>query len=432
MCTAYSIELGLEFSSNAQSNNFPVSGFLDLYQPTHRTCTALELGHNNTIVVIDMAHSCVVVDDESYTFYNVSWLQQNSSAPVPACTHTRSNILHKGDRIYKSTDYETGSREEESITSFRQTLSANSWLSSGEQERRTNLLQLSNADVKDTLSYTEGGSSYTRAVLLSQVGGTNIHCVSTAFGRHGDGFMSLRVYGCFGDIPDGRNCYQVIGTALAEADAQFIRSKPWNTSSNLFYGLGIYNFTKGVVNKDNKEGVPALTMLLSGELSTDDEAVNKYAVVYKHYSDYRVPQYTDLSRKQKLRNASSGQRITVFVKEWALIVFVVWPILLASVSAGFHFWGKRKKLPMNVIGEGAIAQRWLSRFNDKMHAPKKQLIAEKQGFFSSVRGKWSRLFAQPHYVFLNVETGELDDDIVVGSNALYTDRDRSRIFRKVD
>lgn len=78
--------------------------------------------------------------------------------------------------------------------------------------------------------------------------------------------MSLVVVGCFRDIPQGRNSYQVLGTALVEVDAKFVDSRPWNTTSNVSLGKGVYNFTSGVVDNRDLEGVKALTMLLSYEI----------------------------------------------------------------------------------------------------------------------------------------------------------------------
>lgn len=430
---AYSIEILLEFSSDAKENQFPISDTLELYQPTHPACTTSQLDFNSTMdLVIDMARTCVVVTDDKYTFYNVSWQRQGSSAPFPVCIHTRNNVLREGPRIYKHTSYANGTREERSMSNFDQTLRAHSWQSNGNRQRYTVTLSVTSADVESVSSYTEDGRNFTRAVLLTQVGTTDIRCVCTAFGRHGDGYMSLVVVGCFRDIPQGRNSYQVLGTALVEVDAKFVDSRPWNTTSNVSLGKGVYNFTSGVVDNRDLEGVKALTMLLSYEFSVEADAINKYAVVYKHCSDYLVPQFGDMHRLQTFENAKSERRVTISVAVWALIILLVWPSLLSFCSLAFHLWGKKKNFPMYLQGEGDIGRRWMSRLNESSHFTSITGPAlRNMRFLKLARSEWLGQFRRPIDVFLNVEKGETEDDIVVSQSVLHVDRDVSHAFRKI-
>lgn len=432
-CCAYSVELLLEFSSTAEGSEFPISGQLDMYQPTHQACTPLQLDQNNTMdQVIFMASSCVVLTDQKYIFYNVTWQRHDSSPPIPICVHTRDNILHEGKRIYESLTYVNGSREEKSVSSFERTLRAHSWHSYGNSSRFTVLLSLTNADVQATSSYSQENGEYARAVLLSQVGSTSIQCAGTLFGRHGDGFVSARVYGCFGDISNGQNYIEASGTSLVEVDAEFVQSEQWDTQIVVRIWTAIYNFTSGAVDNDNLQGVQALTMLLSAGTGKDSDSVNKYAVVYKHCSDYFVPQVTDISRTQHFDKVTSEQRITVSISEWAIALLIFWPILLSLISLGLRVRGKWMKLPMNVHGEGDIGRRWLSRNGKSFPAENAPSKVEKKSFVNILRTQWFKWFDQQYDVFLNVEVGETNDDIIVGPTALNVERPSSNIFRRIN
>lgn len=431
-CCAYGIEILLEFSSFAQDGRFAISGRLDLYQPTHRACTPLQLENNNTMhLLFDLARSCVTLTEEEYTFYNVTWQRLEGSAPTPLCIHTRNNILRKGDRIYNSIRYSNGSIEEKSLIGFRISLIANSYRPNYNRTRYA-VLRLTNTDVQYTSSHERDGRKFTRAVLLNHVKNTKVRCVSTVFGRHGDGFMSLRVYGCFQDIPGGKNYFHMAGTSIIEADAEFVSSKPWSTLSNVGYGTAIFNFTKDVVDDDDMESIQAFTMLLSAASAKETSSVNKYAVVYKHCSDYLVPQHKDTWRSLDFDKADSKAKITVYVTTWALIILVVWPILLSSTSIGFYLWGQTKKLPMTTRGEGDIGRRWLSRSIEKNCSLSLQSPAKQKQHSSLIRGKWFKWFKQPHDVFLNVQVGETEDEIVVGPVALNVDRNVSARFKTVN
>lgn len=432
-CVAYSVELLLEFSSDASANQYAVSGRLYLFQPTHRACTPMQLDDNNTIdLVMDLASSCVVLTDDKYTFYNVSWQRQESSFPSPLCVHTSNNILHEDSRIYKFTSYANGSLEERSLTSFLNRLQKYSWQPNVTRTGYVTILGFTNADVKSTSSYTLDGRNYTRAVMLSQIANTSIQCSGMIFGRHGDGFMSLRVYGCFEGISGGRNYIEAAGTSLVKADAELLNQQPWNTLLSVRIGNKIYNFTSSTVEDDDLERIQGLTMLLSSGFGKNADLINKYAVVHKHCSDYLVPQRTDDVQAQAFGKVDSEQKITVTVSGWALVILVVWPILLSLVSFVFHMRGKRKKLPMNVYGEGDMGQRWFSRSNYENPPVNDEEAGDRRHNLTRKRGKWGGSLVQQNCVFFNVEKGETEDDIVVGRKALFVERDKSHTFKKVD
>lgn len=430
-CCAYAVEILLEFSSTAQVTRFSTPGLLDLYQPTHRACTPLQLNHHGTMeLMADLARSCVRLTEDKYIFYNVSWQRQNRAAPLPLCVPTRDNILQEDDRIFKSIRYANGSREDKSITSFRISLIKHTWQSNYNRTRYA-VLRFTEADVQSASSSIVEGRKFTRAVVVSRVEGTNIQCVGTVFGRHGDGVMSLRVYGCFQDIAGGHNYFQMVGTSIIEKDAEFVDSIAWSTLSNVGYGTAIFNFTSGVADIRNMESVQALTMFLAAGTAKDVDSVNKYAAVYKHCSDFFVPQDSDNVRKHKFEKAASKMKISVSVAKWALVLLVLWPILLWWLSAGLHIRGKRMKLPMNIRGEGDIGLRWLARSSARIPKETSQSANKKQkslSFFGKDCFKW---FRQPEDVFLNVEVGEIEDDIVVGSRAFFVDRSSSSCFKNI-
>lgn len=431
-CCAYSVELLLEFSSTAQENNIPISGRLDLYQPTHHACTAQQLDSDNTMdLVIEMASSCVAISEQRYTIYNVTWQRQESFAPIPLCVHTRNNILHEGDRLYNLSSYVNGSREEESLASSLRSLKKQSWEPSVNRTGYVTLLSFTNHDVKSSSSFVSEGKNYIRVVLLSQILDTDIQCVGTVFGRYGDGIMSTRVYGCFAKTLNGWNYIEAAGTSLVRADAEFVKLKPWNALISVRIGEMIYNFTSSVVDNGNLDGVQALAMLLSAGYGKDEESVNKYAVAFKHCSDYLVPQPTDVFRTQNFDKSNSEKKITVLVSKWALGIAIIWPILLVALCAALHLWGKRRKLPTNVYVEGDIGRRWLSRSNKRSsstpdHFPDK--TKQSSSIDLTERYRW---FGSSKIVFLNVESGELSDGIVVGSRAVDIERDVFHLFEDV-
>lgn len=432
-CVAYSVEILLEFSSNAEAHLYPVSGRLFLYQPTHRACTPMQLDRNNTIdLVMDVASSCVVLTEDKYTFYNVSWQRQENSYPTPVCVHTSDNILHEDSRIYKLTSFANGTLEERSLTGSLNTLQKYSWQPNVTRSGYVTILSFSNTDVKSIASYTLDGRNYTRAVMLSHIANTSVQCSGMLFGRHGDGYLSLRVYGCFDEISGGRNYIEAAGTSLVKADAESLDLQRWDTLVSVRIGNMIYNFTSKVAEVDDLERIQGLIMLLSSGFGKNSDLINKYAVVHKHCSAYLVPQLTDVVREQPFSKADSEQKITVVISEWALVILAVWPISLSVVSFVFHIRGKRKKLPMDMHGEGNIGQRWLSRSYDVDRLVSNEPTSNKKQFLNVVRREWLGCFAQQNCVFLNVENGETADDIVVGRTALCIERDYSRTFKKIE
>lgn len=430
---AYIVEILLEFSSDAKESAYPISRRLELYQPTHGACTTLQLAHNNTIdLITDLAFSCVFLTQQAYTFYNVKWQRLENSPPIPLCVHTRDNILHKGDRIYKSINYRNGSYEESSVLSLKEALIAHSWQSNGNSSKYTVILPVTSADVMSTSLYSVNGRNYTRANLLSQVNSTNIKCVGTVFGRHQDGHMTLRLYGCFGNIPHGRNYIEASGTSLVEADAEFVNSITWSTFVYVDLVEAIHNFTSGVVDAGNMEGVQGFTMLLAAGIGKDADSVNKYAVVYKHCSDYLVPQYKDAFRTTMYDKADSEQAITFYASTWGLVLLIVWPTLLSSLCLGLHFWRKRKRLPTSIRGEEDIGRRWLARCSEKKDPIDAQVTIRRKRGLCEVRGQWLRWLVCSSRVFLNVKVGQTEDDIIVGLEAVNVKRSVSKGFKKLN
>lgn len=429
-CCAYSIEILLEFSSTARESDFPVSDVLDLYHPTHRACTPLQLERNNTMnLVHEMASSCVRLTAKKYTFYNVSWRRQQRSGPAPVCIHTSNNVLHEGARIYNTYHSSNTSREDEIWTNVFRALRENSWQSNGNNSRFTTVLPLTSADFVSSLNYTLDGHKFTRAVVLSQVENKSLQCAGTLFGRHGAGIMSLRVYGCFANISNGVHYIETDATSIVEADAEFVDVAPWTTWAAVRLTLRLTDFTRGVVHNGDLESIHAFAMLLSSGTGKDIDMINKYAVVYKHCSDYRVPVYPDVSQARRFDKANSVRKITVIVSDWGLVLLVLWPVLLSLASLALYSWGKRKKLPTNVYGEGAIGRRWLSGISEKSLATVTQAATRKRRTSSSILHGW--LFARSREVFMNVEEGDTKDDIVVGSKAVSIDRSALRPFKKI-
>lgn len=426
-CCAYSVEILLEFSSTAEENEFPVSGVLEMYEPTHRACTPLQLEKDNTMTLVyDMASSCVTLTEKGYTFYNVSWQRQNKSDPIPVCVHTRNNVLHEGGRIYREITSVNNSRENEVFAYLFQTIRASSWQSNGNSSRYAIILRLTDADVKSTSLYAVDGQPFTRAIVVSQAENETFSCVGTVFGKHGAGIMSSRVYGCFGNFSNGLHYIEMDATSIVEADAEFMDTRPWSTLVATRTTQTKADFTRGVVDSGDLERIHAYTMLLSAGPGKDIDTMNKYAVVYKHCSDFLVPQYTDIARVQNFNKAYSVRKITIIVYGWGLVTLITWPIFLSSISLGFFYWGKRKGLPVKLHGEGDIGRRWLSRCSEKNPATKPELH-QKQGS-KNFPWRWFKWDAQSSKVFMNVKEGETEDDIVVGAKALSVNRNTSHAF----
>lgn len=163
--------------------------------------------------MIDLAWSCVALTQEKYTFCNAIWQRQyDSSAPILICIHTRSNILHESTRIYKHIIYAEDSHEQKATISFRRALEAHSWRPTDSSKTYTApILRLTNADIKSTFSYTKDSRNYSRAVLVTRVNDTNIQCVGRLLGRHGDGNISSRMYGCFKMLRTNETIYELLG-----------------------------------------------------------------------------------------------------------------------------------------------------------------------------------------------------------------------------
>lgn len=326
----------------------------------------MQLERNNTMKLVhEMAASCVTLTEEKYRFYDVSWQRQQRSDPVSICIHTRNNVLHEGDRIYKTYFSANNSREKGIWTNLFRALRENSWQSIGNSSRYTIILRLTNADVQSTLSYSADGRNFTRAVVLSHVENNTLRCAGTVFGRHAAGIMSSRLYGCFGNFSSGVHYIETDATSIVEADAESVVSSSWSTWVAIRFTVRLTDITRGVVDNGDLEATHALTMLLSTGTGKDIDMINKYAVVYKHCSDFLVPQHTDISRTQTFGRADSVRKITVIVSTWGLVLLILWPTLLSSVSLALHMWGRREKFPMNIHGEGDIGRRWLSRCSEK-------------------------------------------------------------------
>lgn len=430
-CLAYSVELFLEFSSTAEGNEFSLPGRVELYYPTHRACAPLQLDRNNTMqLLLDMASSCVDVSGTEYKFFNASWQRQNSSVPVPVCVHTRDNVLAKDDTIYENLNYLKGSTEEVSLTKFREKISAHSWESNGDKSREVTIFRQTNSDVTGFSRYESNGRKYVTAVLLTQVENTDIFCVGTVFGREGENLMSSRMYGCIGRIQNGFNYIEIAGTSLIEEDAMHLESKSWSTLIAARRGTDIFNFTSGVTDYRDMESVQAFVMLLSSGYGKDVSSINKYAVVYKHCGEFLVPQSSDTFRTMMFDKASSEHRITAAIYEWGLVILIVWPILLSTVSYGFHRWGRKKNLPTAVQGEGSIGRRWLSRDKNRHITEKDRPLLEQSEFLKKEKNR-CRWFVQPKKVFLRVEIGEMNDDIRVASEAVNVTRDTAHSFKEI-
>lgn len=425
--TAYAVEILLEFSSSAQEVQQALPGRLDLFQVSHPVCSPAQLQHEQTLQLVDdMASSCVYLHDKTYFFYNVSWQREDSSGPMPVCIHTRDNVLQTGNIIYSSLDYLNGSIEEKSLTDFRQTLHAKSWKSQGTGDQEVVMIRLSSRDLRSSTQYTNAGSVFTKAILLTKVSNTDIQCVGTAFGRQWAKIMSLRIYGCIRPIANGYNYIETPGASLIEIDARSIASSDWSTAvvvRTMTRMTDVYNFTKNVTSSKDIDEVIAFAILLSFGTGKSVDNINKYAVVYKHCAQYSVPQSGDVSRVQDFDKADSEKKITAFVYEWGLLLAVLWPLLLSLVSFCFYVWGRRKGLPTTLLGEGEIGQRWLSRSGDKTRRTADQSKPTNKDS-TTIAGKlWAHCFSETNQVFLNVEIGELGDSIVVSSNPVTVERD---------
>lgn len=256
----------------------------------------------------------------------MSWKRQQGFDPVPVCVHTRNNVLREGDRIYKTYFSSNNSREEEIWTNLFRAFRENTWQSNGNSSRYTVILRLTNDDVQSTLSYTADGRQFTRAVVRSHVDNNTLQCVGTVFGRHGAGVMSSRLYGCFGNISSGVHYIETDASSIVDADAESLDSSPWSTWVAIRFTVILTDFTLGVIDNGDVEGTQALTMLLATGTGKDIDMINKYAVLYKHCSDFLVPQHTDISRTQIFDRADSVWKITVIVR------LGVW----CSLSSGQH------------------------------------------------------------------------------------------------
>lgn len=420
-CCAYSVEILLEFSSGAEIAEYSRPGGLNLYAASHQACTVSQLLQGNTMpLIMDLATSCVDIIKSNFVFYNVSWVKQNDTMPAPLCVHAKDNILQEGPVIYKNLDYANDSLEEKSISSFRRSLHANSWESSGDPEREVVVVQQNQDDIHSVSRYSHGGDSFIRAVLLTKVQNTSIQCVGTATGKYGEGVMSSFLFGCFVRIEHGYIYIQTPGTALIEEDAEYLEKKNWSSFvvlSTLTHKSDIYNFSSEIIDEMDIERLLAYSTLLALASGKDADSLNRYAVVYKYCSEYFVPKDIDSFQEQKFDKATAEPRITAFIYNWGIIVAIVWILFLITADCIIFVLRKRKNLPGALLGENDIGRRWLSRYPVDKNGRGTQLDNDSGNSKQTkrVNCRWCLDFTKE--VFLVVEKEDGINTIVVKSTA---------------
>lgn len=429
---AYTFELSLEFSSSARTVLSPVSATLPVVHSTHGICNLLQLSQEDSIQRISqIASSCITKSGNKYSMFRLTW--QKKPSPSTICIHTSCNVLQTGELPYESFVYPSGSAAWVSVRNFQHSLAAHSWGSNGDIYKAVIIIHVFHSDVKSIERYNRDNSTFVSASLITQVNNSDIKCVGSISGTHGEGSMFVQYFACFRPIRFGQNFIELGGTATVRIDASDLGFTRWNVLIASEPGMVVFNFTKDVFNHDEMEKVGAYAFLLGGAPEKTLDSFNRYAAIYKHCDDFLVPKSEDKIQVETVEKAMTQEKINAFIPIWIVPLVVLWPLTLFGLSTVFRVHGRRMKIANKLQGEGSVGQRWIRR----NHRVAMESFDQNFGMDDDKTTNISKLniffnyFFPPPIVFLNVVDGEEEDDISVGLEPLDTERNTTHPFKRL-
>lgn len=283
----YTLEIMFEFSSDAvgRLTGHPVR--MLVYNASWSSCQPvglLQSGGGRRMAAV--AQSCVDMTEKGYILYKPVWIKREEGSPLTTlCPKTPENVLRRGERIYKDSQFRKGTTSWNAVTDLISALKADAWTTS--QNRSTDLvvISVSSSDIFASDQLPSQGRRYQGGVLFVRIPSRpGALCGGGIEGARGEGMMSVTILACIDNSTSGLHYLQVFGTATVFLDVERMQKELWIVDVPVFFGIALRNFTEDIFDQEDDRGFfrsIAYAGLLSVAVERDSDSLNKYAVFEK-------------------------------------------------------------------------------------------------------------------------------------------------------
>lgn len=424
LCT-YSVELLMEFSSGSIVENVAVPDRVNLTKADRAICSVKDINYRTTAdYMTQLADKCIDVNegDGTYTLYKAVWNTTAVAEVVPICIRTTSNVLAKGSLIYAR------HVSKKNMSELIHELRANSLGADGNIKQSVIALGITREDIIFNQSYTHQDFTHVTGVFSALVPNTTFTCFGNVYGRAGGGLFMVQMRFCLHGSPYTRadlTFIHMVGSGAIMEDIADLLSKRWEVTIASDHDKVIESFATGVVG--SALGSPfAYASFLGSTFNRDTVSREKYAALYRHCEKMHVPDGKGKARIEVFKDARAKSEVHVTIEVWALVLFICWPLLLGLLSTALGMVGKARRVPRDVMGEYAVAGRWLQE--------RRRTEADINCDELSAAGvsRWLRCLREWHRaVYLSVKVGEYEDSLTVTANALTVQRELSKQFEEI-